>query len=184
MKLLILFFTLNVGSSYSQKNFTLDEFNRVTNNGEKWKNNINIFLFGDYTFEDSLTVTKNIDTLNTLIESINVALVNHIDSSNSVIYFTTDDEFIQLFNWSEKDIRNSTGMTYTSYVYDKIVKSRVHIDIIECRRHGCTPITIGHEMFHMLGFDHQLNETNTILKSRNEEFTEKDKEMISLLYKL
>jgi hypothetical protein len=38
-------------------------------------------------------------------------------------------------------------------------------------------------MFHILGFGHIENEKNTILKSRSEEFSERDKEMISLLYK-
>ncbi len=184
MKLLILFFTLNVGSSYSQKNFTLEEFNRVTNNGEKWKNDINIFLYGDYTFEDSITVTKNIDTLNMLIESINVALVNRIDSSNSVIYFTTDDEFIKLFPLSEKGVRNSIGMTSNSYVFEQITKSRIHIDIIECTKYHCTTNTIIHEMFHMLGFNHIDSEKSSILKGHTDNLTEKDKEMISLHYKL
>jgi hypothetical protein len=38
-------------------------------------------------------------------------------------------------------------------------------------------------MFHILGFCHQENEKNTILKSKSVDLTEKDKEMISLLYK-
>jgi hypothetical protein len=140
-------------------------------------------MYGDYTIEDSLSVIKSIELFNKLIETVDISIVSTIELSNSVIYFITDDEFIKLFKWSEKDIKNCTGITYTSHVDDRIVKSKIHIDIVECRKHQCTPITIRHEMFHMLGFDHQYNEKNTILKSHSIEFTEKDREMISLLYK-
>jgi hypothetical protein len=168
---------------FAQKNFTMDEFNLRTDNGEKWENDIKIFLYGDYTYHDSLTVVKTIIEFNNLLESIEVELVNNIDSSNTVIYFTTDNDFIDLFKWSEKDVRNCTGITYTNHVGRKITKCRVHIDIIECEKHKCTPITTRHEMFHILGFGHIENEKNTILKSRNIDFTDKDIEMITLLYK-
>lgn len=182
-KILFSLLFLNTILCFSQKNFTLDEFNLITDNGEKWKTDIKIFLYGNYSKEDSLSVNESINIFNELMVGVNIYLVNHIDSSNSVIYFISDDDFIKLFKWSEKDIRNCTGITYTTHVDDRIVKSKIHIDIDECSKHKCTPITIRHEMFHMLGFDHQSNEKNTILKSHSIEFTEKDKEMISFLYK-
>ena len=182
-KILFILLFLNSILCFSQKNFTMDEFNKITDNGEKWKSDIKIFMYGDYTIEDSLSVIKSIELFNKLIETVDISIVSTIELSNSVIYFITDDEFIKLFKWSEKDIKNCTGITYTSHVDDRIVKSKIHIDIVECRKHQCTPITIRHEMFHMLGFDHQDNEKNTILKSHSIEFTEKDREMISLLYK-
>ena len=182
-KILLSLIILNSIICFSQENFTINEFNKITNNGEKWKSDIKIFLYGNYSYEDSLTVVKTINEFNLLVETINISLVNSIDSSNSVIYFLTDNDFIKLFSWSEKDIRNCTGITYTSYVYDKITKIRIHIDIVECNKHHCTNITLRHEMFHMLGFDHSKDEKNTILKSHSEELTEKDKVMISLLYK-
>ena len=182
-KILFTLLFLNSIVCFSQKNFTMDEFNLITDNGEKWKTNIKIFLYGNYSKDDSLSVIESIGVFNSLIESIEIYLVSSIDSSNTIIYFTSDDDFIKLFKWSEKDIRNCTGITYTSHVNERIVKSKIHIDINECSKHKCTPITIRHEMFHMLGFDHQSNEKNTILKSHSIEFTEKDREMISLLYK-
>ena len=174
---------LNSIICFAQKNFTIDEFNLITDNGEKWESDIKIFLYGDYTYHDSLTVTNTVIEFNNLLQSIQVEIVNNIDSSNTVIYFTNDTDFINLFKWSEKDVRNSTGITFTSHVGKKITKCRVHIDIVECEKHKCTPITIRHEMFHILGFDHIENEKNTILKSRSIDLTDKDIELISLLYK-
>ena len=89
-----------------QKNFTIDEFNLITDNGEKWDKNIKLFMYGIYTKEDSLTVVKTINEFNELLETISIELVSVIDSSNSVIYFTTDNEFIKLFPSSEKGVRN------------------------------------------------------------------------------
>lgn len=174
---------LNSIICFAQKNFTIDEFNLITDNGEKWDKNIKLFMYGIYTKEDSLTVVKTINEFNELLETISIELVSVIDSSNSVIYFTTDNEFIKLFPSSEKGVRNSIGITSNSYVYSEILKSRIHIDIVECTKHHCTSNTIIHEMFHMLGFGHIDGEKNSILKGHTDNITEKDKEMISLLYK-
>ena len=130
---------------------------------------------------DTVETTSVPDTVETIItEDNSPTIVDDIDKSNSVIYFTSDDEFIKLFDWSSKDVKNSTGITYIYHAGKKIVKCRTHIDIIECGKHKCTPITIRHEMFHILGFCHQENEKNTILKSKSIVITERDKEMISL----
>jgi len=140
-------------------------------------------MYGDYSYEDSLTVINTINEFNILIESIDIYLVSNIDSSNSVIYFISDDTYINLFPSSEKVIKNSIGNTRNTYVYDKITKSRVHIDIVECNKYKCMSSTIIHEMFHILGFNHIEEEKNSILKGHTDNLTEKDKEMISLLYK-
>ena len=78
-KILFSLLFLNSIVCFSQKNFTMDEFNLVTNNGERWKKDIKIFMYGKYTKEDSLTVVKTINEFNELIETINVVLVNNID---------------------------------------------------------------------------------------------------------
>jgi hypothetical protein len=181
----ILFFLLFLNSivCFSQKNFTMSEFNSITNNGEKWKNNIKLFMYGKYTKEDSLTVVNTIIEFNKLLETIHIELVKNIDSSNSVIYFLSDGEYIKLFPLSESGVRNSIGITSKYFVFKDIVESRVHIDIIECTKYHCTSSTIIHEMFHLLGFRHIDGENNSILKGHTEVLTEKDKEMISLLYK-
>jgi hypothetical protein len=183
-KILFSLLFLNSIVCFSQKNFTSGEFDSITNYGEKWKKDIKIFMFGKYTREDSLTVVNTITEFNELIETINVELVNHIDSSNCVIYFLSDEEFIELYKWSEREIRNTIGITINSYVFKEIVKSRIHIDITECTKHHCTSTTIIHEMFHLLGFGHIDREKNSILKGHTEVLTEKDREMISLLYKI
>lgn len=182
-KILFSLLFLNSIVCFSQKNFTMDEFNLVTNNGERWKKDIKIFMYGKYTKEDSLTVVKTINEFNELIETINVVLVNNIDSSNSVIYFLSDGEYIKLYPSSEDGIRNSIGITSKYFVFKDIVESRVHIDIIECTKYHCTSSTIIHEMFHLLGFRHTDGEKNSIMKGHTEILTEKDREMISLLYK-
>ena len=182
-KILFTLLFLNSILCFSQKNFTMAEFNLITDNGQKWNNNIKIFIYGDCSFSDSVTIVKTITEFNSILETVQIELVDDISLSNTVMYFTTDNDFIKLFPWSEKDVKNSTGITYTNVAGKKITKVRLHIDITECRKYSCMPITIRHEMFHILGFGHIENEENTILKSRSEEFSERDKEMISLLYK-
>ena len=181
-KILFSLLFLNSIVCFSQKNFTSGEFDSITNYGEKWKKDIKIFMFGKYTREDSLTVVNTIAEFNELIETINVELVNNIDSSNSVIYFLSDGEYIKLYPSSEDGIRNTIGLTSKYFVFKDIVESRVHIDIIECTKYHCTSSTIIHEMFHLLGFRHIDREKNSILKGHTEVLTEKDREMISLLY--
>ena len=182
-KILLSLLFLNSIVCFSQKNFTTDEFNSITNNGEKWKKDIKFFMYGKYTKEDSLTVVKTINEFNYLIETITLKLVSDIDSSNSVIYFLSDSEYIKLYPSSESGVRNSIGLTSKYFIFKDIVKSRVHIDIIECTKYHCTSSTIIHEMFHLLGFRHIDGEKNSILKGHTEVLTEKDKEMISYLYK-
>jgi hypothetical protein len=182
-KILFSLLLLNSIVCFSQKNFTNGEFDSITNYGEKWRKDIKIFMFGKYTKEDSLTVVNTIAEFNELIETINVELVNNKDSSNSVIYFLSDGEYIELFPSSESGVRNSMGITSKYFVFKDIVESRVHIDIMECTKYHCTSSTIIHEMFHLLGFRHIDREKNSILKGHTEVLTEKDREMISLLYK-
>lgn len=88
------------------------------------------------------------------METINVELVNNIDSANSVIYVLSDGEYIEMYPTDDRDVRNCTGIT-----------------------------TIIHEMFHLLGFGHIAGEKNSILRGHTEILTDKDREMISLLYK-
>ena len=182
-KILLSLLILNSISCFSQENFTKTEFDNATHYGEKWNKDIKLFLYGNYTKENYETVVSTIKEFNSLMESIKITIVDNIDASNSVIYFISDDEFIKLFDWSSKDVKNSTGITYITHGGKNISKCRTHIDIIECGKYKCTPITIRHEMFHILGFCHQENEKNTILKSKSIVITERDKEMISLLYK-
>lgn len=182
-KILLTLLFLNSIICFSQKNFTMDEFNLVTNNGERWEKDIKIFMYGKYTKEDSLTVVKTINEFNELMKTVNVVLVNNIESSNSVIYFLTDGEYIKLFPSSENSVRNCIGITKNSYVYSEITKSKIHIDIVECTKYHCISSTIIHEMFHLLGFSHINGEKNSIMKGHTEVLTEKDREMISLLYK-
>ena len=182
-KILLTLLFLNSIICFSQKNFTMEEFNSITDNGDKWKKDIKIFMYGKYTKEDSLTVVKTINEFNDLIETINVRLVNNIDSSNSVFYFLSDGEYIKLYPSEEIDVRNCMGITYNTFVFKDIVKSKIQIDIIECTKYHYTSRAIIHEMFHLLGFGHIGGEKNSILKGHTEVLTEKDREMISLLYK-
>jgi hypothetical protein len=110
-KILFSFLFLNSIVCFSQNNFTQDEFNSITNYGEKWKKDIKIFMFGKYTREDSLTVVNTIAEFNELIEKINVELVNIKDSANSVIYFLSDSEYIELYPMDDSDVRNCIGIT-------------------------------------------------------------------------
>ena len=43
-KILLSLLFLNSIVCFSQKNFTMDEFNSITNNGEKWKKDIKFFI--------------------------------------------------------------------------------------------------------------------------------------------
>jgi hypothetical protein len=182
-KILLSLLFLNSIVCFSQKNFTTEEFNSITDNGDKWKKDIKIFMYGKYTKEDSLTVINTISEFNELMETIDVELVSHIDSSNSVIYFLSDGEYIKLYPESVSDVRSCIGITFSSFVFKDIVKSNIHIDIVECTKYHCISSTIIHEMFHLLGFHHIAGEKNSILKGHTEVLTEKDREMISLLYK-
>ena len=182
-RILVYILFLNASVCFAQENFTMDEFNLITDNGESWKKDIRIFMYGKYTKEDSLTVINTISEFNELMETINVELVNNIDSANSVIYFLSDGEYIEMYPTDDRDVRNCIGITIKTFVFKDIVKSRIHIDIDECTEFHCTSTTIIHEMFHLLGFGHIAGEKNSILKGHTEILTEKDREMISLLYK-
>ena len=182
-RILISILFLNVTICLAQNNFTMGEFDSITNYKEKWKKDIKIFIYGKYTKEDSLTVVNTIAEFNELMETIDVELVNNKDSANSVIYFLSDSEYIELYPMDDSDVRNCIGITIKYFVFKEIVKSRIHIDIDECTEFHCTNTTIIHEMFHLLGFSHIDGEKNSILKGHTEVLTEKDREMISLLYK-
>ena len=77
-KILLTLLFLNSIICFSQKNFTMDEFNLITDNKQKWENNIRIFIYGDYDYSDSVIIEKTIAEFNSILETIKIELVDDI----------------------------------------------------------------------------------------------------------
>lgn len=171
---------LNSFGIFSQKLFTEEEFLIASDNGRRWHKDIKIYLYGNYTKKDSLDVVENISIFKTLIKPINISLVKNKDSSNVVIYFLSDKDYVRIFKDDYIYCKKTIGLTY-NYGVKNITKSTIQIDIIENNEFKSFSNTIRHEMFHMLGFTHYEKENNSIL-DHNHYLTNKDIEMIKYLY--
>ena len=178
--LIIALLILNPIWFFSQSLFTKEELLLATEGGDRWYKDIKICLYGKYTKKDSLDVVENIKIFKPLIKPINISMVKNKDSANVVIYFLSDTEFANMFKWSKYDLVN-IGITFTEPINHKIKSVYIHIDIVENKEFKSFSNTIRHEMFHMLGFSHYEKENNSIL-DRDNNFTEKDIEMIKYLY--
>jgi len=163
----------------SQTYFTHDHILEITKS-ERWESDIKIFIYGDCDSVSKNTINKNISHFNNLMETIEISIVNNIEDANTVIYFLTDDEYQKLFYWS--DHSNNLGATYVKKSLNEdnlIISSKIHIDTQFSDKE--IQLTIKHEMFHMLGFNHHKDENSTIIKYAGN-FTQKDDEMIKYLY--
>jgi len=178
--LIIALLILNPIWFFSQSLFTKEELLLATEGGDRWYKDIKICLYGKYTKKDSLDVVETIKIFKPLIKPINISMVKNKDSANVVIYFLSDTEFANMFKWSKYDLVN-IGITFTEPINHKIKSVYIHIDIVENKEFKSFSNTIRHEMFHMLGFSHYEKENNSIL-DHNNNFTEKDIEMIKYLY--
>ena len=164
--------------SFSQKHFTHEFLVKDVSQYDRWENDVNIFLFGDYTKRDSLIVLDNILLFNSLIETIKIKLVSDIDSANSVIYFLSDSEFKKI----EPTLGLSgVGVNYITNFGDGVEKSVIQIDSGVKTHPDNRDHTIKHEMFHMLGFHHHQGENVSIMNT-SLNFSDSDKEMIKYLY--
>jgi len=175
----LLIFTSN--HILSQNHFTHSHLiNNVVKDG-RWESDIKIFLFGDYTKKDSLEVLKTSIKINNLLETISINIVDNRDSSNTIIYFLTDEEMKEIYSFSDET--DNIGNTYNKidrYNEHTIIGCELQIDTYMNKVYDSFDYVIRHEMFHMLGFKHHHNEGNSIMVLEN--FTEKDEEMIKYLY--
>ena len=177
--IIILFFLPNL--VLSQNNFTHDYLVNDIVKNKRWESDIKIYIYGDCSEENKNTIKETITYFNSLLETIQISLVDKKDESNSIIYFLTDEEYNNLFSWS--DHSDNIGATYNKKSLEKdntLIGAKIHIDTYMNRVYDSFDYVIRHEMFHMLGFKHHHNEGNSIMVLEN--FTEKDEEMIKYLY--
>ena len=179
--LIIILLFLNPFVDFSQNLFTKEEISLVTEGGDRWYKDIKIYLYGNYSKQDSLDVVENIKIFKPLMKPINISMVKNIDSSNVVIYFLTDTEFGNKFKWRKDQIKLNIGITFVASINHKIDEISIHIDMDENKQFKSFSNTIRHEMFHMLGFSHYDKENNSIL-DHDHYLTEKDIQMIKYLY--
>ena len=176
----LLIFTSN--HILSQNHFTHSHLiNNVVKDG-RWESDIKIFLFGDYTKKDSLEVLKTSIKINNLLETISINIVDNRDSSNTIIYFLTDEEMKEIYSFSDES--GNVGNTYNKidrYNEHTLIGCEIQIDNGVNWNIDNRMYVIRHEMFHMLGFKHHHNESNSIIY-HSENYTEKDESMIKYLY--
>ena len=177
--IIILFFLPNL--VLSQNNFIHDYLVNDIVKNKRWESDIKIYIYGDCSEENKNTIKETITYFNSLLETIQISLVDKKDSSNTIIYFLTDEEMKEIYPFSDET--DNIGATYTKKslkVENTIIESEIHIDTYMNRVYDSFDYVIRHEMFHMLGFKHHHNEGNSIMVLEN--FTEKDEEMIKYLY--
>ncbi len=176
----LLLFTAN--QILSQNHFTHDYLvNDIIKDG-RWESDIKIYIYGDCSEENKNTIKETITYFNSLLETIQISLVDKKDESNSIIYFLTDKEYNNLFSYC--DHSKNIGATYNKISLSKknvLIEADIHIDTHANNIYDSFEYVIKHEMFHMLGFKHHHNENNSIIH-HSENYTEKDKEMIRYLY--
>lgn len=178
--LIIALLILNPIWFFSQSLFTKEELLLATEGGDRWYKDIKICLYGKYTKQDSLDVVENIRIFKPLIKPINISMAKNKDSANVVIYFLTDAEFGSMFKWRKDQLLN-IGISFVASANHEIDVVSIHIDINQNKKFNFFSETIRHEMFHMLGFSHYEKENNSIL-DRDNNFTEKDIQMLKCLY--
>ena len=177
--IIFLFFLPNL--LFSQNNFTHDYLVNDIVNNKRWETDIKIYIYGDCSEENKKTIKETITYFNSLLETIEISIVNNKDESNTIIYFLTDEEYKNLFSYC--DHTKNIGATYNKISLSKknvLIEADIHIDTYSNNIYDSFDYVIRHEMFHMLGFDHHHNEGNSIMVLEN--FTEKDEEMIKYLY--
>ena len=182
-KIITLLFGIGMVSNLvlAQNHFTHDYLVNDVVENKRWESDIKMFIYGDCSEANKKTVEETIIYFNSLLETIQISLVDKKDSSNTIIYFLTDKEYNNLFSWS--DHSDNIGATYNKKSLEKdntLIGAKIHIDTYMNRVYDSFDYVIRHEMFHMLGFDHHHHEDNSIMIL--EKFTEKDEEMIKYLY--
>lgn len=179
--LIIVLLFLNPIWIFSQKLFSKEEILIATDEGDRWYKDIKIFIYGNYSKQDSLDVVENIKLFNNFINPIKISVVKNKDSANVVMYFVTDEEFGNMFTWSKNKLKN-IGVSFISVPNHKIKNVYIHIDITQNKKYDSFSETIRHEMFHMLGFTHYDEQKDSILDNNHDNLTDKDIEMIKYLY--
>jgi hypothetical protein len=182
MKNIIIILILLPITIFSQNNFTHNYLTNEVINNKRWESDIKIFIYGNYTNKNRVTIDETIKYFNSLLETIQISVVEDKDSSNTQIYFLTDNEYHNLFPYSDHSL--NIGATYNKkslYSDNVYIGAKIHIDSYENELFDSFEYVIKHEMFHMLGFNHHKNEGESII-NHSKEFSKKDEEMIRYLY--
>ena len=199
--LLLVVFTLN---GYSQINDTLLYYEEIClyrewggklDNPVKFNRDIKIYVSG--TPNDTLLneLADIVEELNELITSINISVVNEIDSSNVNIYFGGVKDYLKQANCSrqkskykKKRLKKNWGMFWVTHNGRNIKNSEIFIDIYRTSTNKERMHLLREELTQSLGFPNDSKKyPNSMFYSKwyedTVEYSDIDKAIIKLHYR-
>jgi len=180
-------------SKYTQEE--IEYFNEIAlkseysndNNGQpsKWKSDVNIFVQGQKTPELMAELERIVSELNSIIDPININVVNDKSDANLIMLFDSQYEYHKLAPLSKEYTEDNWGMFIINSGKD-IYRGTMYIDVVRCTDLQGQKHLLREELTQSLGLKNDSYKyENSIFQQRWTEVTEYapiDIKVIEMLY--
>ncbi|ESA37004.1 sh3 type 3 domain-containing protein [Leptolyngbya sp. Heron Island J] len=182
--------------SAQQANKILDYFDQVAFGAEfgastqrinKWVTDIRIFVSGQYPDYLDTELTKIINEINTLSDSIQLSRTPSKQEANYLIHFGTGEEYSQIEPNARAYVDDNFGLLWIYWNGDnEIYKGSMYVDIVRTSDQAAQKHLLREELTQSLGL---LNDSYQYPESifyqdwtQTTEYSEMDKHLIEVLY--
>ena len=186
----------NIGVAAEQVNQLLDYFNEVAFDTEfgdstqkiaKWVTDVKIFVSGEYPPYLDAELTRIINEINDLSESIQLSRTPFKDKANYQIYFGTGAEYAQIEPSAKAYVDDNFGLLWVYWnANNEIYQGSMYVDIERTGDQDAQKHLLREELTQSLGL---LNDSYTYSDSifyqdwtQTTEYSEIDKQVIKVLY--
>jgi hypothetical protein len=161
------------------------EYNGELSEPKKWQNDVKIFVKGKKVDYLIFELTKIVSELNTIINPINLRIVNSESDANMVVFFGSEKEFNNFDPNSKKYTKNNYGV-FVYYGSTYITRANVFVDIYRTETINAQKHLLREELTQSLGlFNDTYDYPNSIFYqgwTETTKYADIDVKLIKMLY--
>lgn len=161
------------------------EYNGELSEPKKWQNDVKIFVKGKKVDYLIFELTKIVSELNTIINPINIRIVNSESDANMVVFFGSEKEFNNFDPNSKKYTKNNYGV-FVYYGSTYITRANVFVDIYRTETINAQKHLLREELTQSLGlFNDTYDYPNSIFYqgwTETTKYADIDVKLIKMLY--
>lgn len=173
--------------NYYKKIVFGNEFDPKNTEGEyRWKKDVKIFVMGEKSTELMNELSKIVDELNSLINPIEIEVVNTKEESNVVVIFGSKQDYINYDRSVEQYVKHNEGLFSPYHKGKELYVGSMYVNVKGNLTDNQKRHLLREELTQLLGLfnDSYLYQNSIFYQGWTDttEYSEIDKELIKMLY--